>query len=470
MNTPIKDFLDKYNDESFTRLHMPGHKGAFFADDITEIRGADSLYEADGIIRESERNASEIFGTRDTFYGTEGSSQMIKAMCFLACEYAKAKKKDCTPIILASRNAHKSFIHAAMLLQFEIVWIPSEDEYSLCSCYVSPEGLRDRISRVSKKLLMDSTRRQGFNKYLAAVYVTSPDYLGNQLNIEALSKVAHETGLLFLVDNAHGSYLKFMEEDKHPISLGADICADSAHKTLPVLTGGAYLHISKDAPEGIEKNARTALLLFGSTSPSYLTLKSLDQANVLVKRDEYKYTEDTIRDFKFRAGQKGYSFTGEEPLKLTFDMRRENVNGYRFAELLREYKIECDFADPDFVVTMWTPWNRAIEYDKLLDALESIREQIGDGKPKSPYDEFHPHGAGRQIWARLPEVRYQPWKMLYRPKKRVSVDYDICGSVAADALVGCPPAVSPIVAGEVVDKNIVSILQYYGITEIDIVD
>ena len=62
MNTPINDFLNKYNDSGVLRCHMPGHKGHTpdeadwlpYAIDITEISGADSLFEADGIIRQSE--------------------------------------------------------------------------------------------------------------------------------------------------------------------------------------------------------------------------------------------------------------------------------------------------------------------------------------------------------------------------------------------------------------------------------
>jgi arginine/lysine/ornithine decarboxylase len=75
-----------------------------------------------------------------------------------------------------------------------------------------------------------------------------------------------------------------LPEDIHPITLGAAMCSDSAHKTLPVLTGGAYLHISPDYPEYAER-ARDALSLFASTSPSYLTLASLDICNRRLSED-----------------------------------------------------------------------------------------------------------------------------------------------------------------------------------------
>ena len=70
MRTPIVDFLKDYQKRGMARFHMPGHKGKNFLGcepwDITEIDGADSLYEASGIIAESERNASALFGSQKT--------------------------------------------------------------------------------------------------------------------------------------------------------------------------------------------------------------------------------------------------------------------------------------------------------------------------------------------------------------------------------------------------------------------
>ena len=99
------------------------------------------------------------------------------------------------------------------------------------------------------------------------------------IELTAKNEVCKTYDTPLLVDNAHGAYLAFLEENRHPIALGATMCCDSAHKTLPVLTGGAYLHISKDAPESFVRSARSMLALFASTSPSYLILASLDRCN-----------------------------------------------------------------------------------------------------------------------------------------------------------------------------------------------
>ena len=249
MNAPIHEFVRRYIESGAARLHVPGHKGVgplgCEAWDITEIAGADALYEADGIIAESERNASALFGSGATFYSAEGSSLCIRAMLHLALTHRPASAAR--PVALAARNAHKAFLYAAALCDFDVQWLWPEAETSLCACPVSPEAL----SRT-----LDAMKEKPF-----CVYVTSPDYLGGMQDIRALADVCHARGVPLIVDNAHGAYLKFLPESLHPLDLGADLCCDSAHKTLPVLTGGAYLHISRNADPALIAAAKDALAL-----------------------------------------------------------------------------------------------------------------------------------------------------------------------------------------------------------------
>ena len=141
MTTPIVDFVRRYAQSGTSRLHMPGHKGqsllGFEPWDITEIKGADELYGADGIIAQSEANATRLFGTVHTYYSTEGSSQCIRAMLCLALQAAPAAGQR--PVLLAARNAHKALLYAAALLDFDIQWLwpAPQDAGALCSCPVS---------------------------------------------------------------------------------------------------------------------------------------------------------------------------------------------------------------------------------------------------------------------------------------------------------------------------------------------
>ena len=139
MNTPICDFVRSYARTNVLRLHMPGHKGVGVLGveklDITEIEGADSLYEASGVIRESEENASQLFGC-PTFYSTEGSSLCIRAMMYLIRLQAGEK-----PLIWAGRNAHKTFLSAAALLDLDVEWLyPRETGSHLC-CLVDAQEI-----------------------------------------------------------------------------------------------------------------------------------------------------------------------------------------------------------------------------------------------------------------------------------------------------------------------------------------
>ena len=162
ITTPIADFVQNYAKSDFSRLHMPAHKGKSIlgceALDITEISGADVLYSADGIIDESENNASELFGTAHTFYSTEGSTLSIKAMLAIAKKNAPAGKK-----ILAARNVHKAFVYACALLDIDVEWIYPEKTGHLCECEITPSALREKLSSMPSLPF--------------ALYVTSPNYL-----------------------------------------------------------------------------------------------------------------------------------------------------------------------------------------------------------------------------------------------------------------------------------------------------
>ena len=442
MSTPICDFVRRYQESAAVRLHMPGHKGkpllGFEPWDITEIDGADELFTADGIIAESEAQASALFGAH-TVYSTGGSTLCIQTMLHLMALYAASKGERSH--ILAARNAHKAFVNAAALLDIDVNWLYPEMDSSYVSCPVT--------ARQVARALEEQTD-------ITAVYLTSPDYLGNMQDIQGIAEVCHRANVLLLVDNAHGAYLKFLPQSCHPMDLGADMCCDSAHKTLGVITGGAYLHISRAAPELLAHQAKVSMALFGSSSPSYLILQSLDTANDRMAVFARQLTEflpvmDGLRD---HLTAHGYELTGEEPLKLTLCPESFGYTGIEIAGLLEHHGMYPEFYDPDHVVLMLTPYNSTDDLNRLETVLLSLPRKVPiiAAPPTTP----HPVPVLTPRQAILSESEVLPVAQCLN-------------RISAAAAISCPPAIPLAVCGERIDRQVMDCFRYYGITHCAVV-
>lgn len=442
MNTPICDFVRDYAQKKPLRLHMPGHKGkgnlGIEMLDITEIEGADSLYDAQSIIAESEKNASDLFGCQ-TLYSTEGCSQCIRAMLFLAAQWAKKQGKQ--PRIAAARNVHKTFISAAAMLDLDVLWLCPEENASYLSCSITADGLEKALSQATP--------------LPTAVYLTSPDYLGNMADISALSAVCRRYGVLLLVDNAHGAYLRFLQPSRHPADLGADLCCDSAHKTLPALTGGAYLHIARQ--DISKEEAKQALALFGSTSPSYLILQSLDSVNAYLAhacRKKLADFLDAVTAWKARLQAHGYRLQEQEPLKLTIAAKPYGYTGTELSQLLQKQNVFCEFSDPDYLVMMLTPEMEHVQLKQLENILCAI-------PPKAPILQSPPCFAP-------PSQAMSIREAVFSPQEEIPAE-NAKGRILAQSSVGCPPAVPIAVCGQTIDDQAIEAFLYYGIQTITVV-
>ncbi len=440
---------------------MPGHKGKTMLGiekyDITEIDGADILYSAEGIIDESERMASELFKTEHSFYSTEGSTLAIKAMTALVTSASSKKRAK----ILAARNIHKAFVYAAAWLDFEIDWIYDRDSRHIASCNITAELLSKRLSAYPEADLPD------------AVYITSPDYLGNIADVKALSAVCHSFSIPLLVDNAHGAYLAFLEKPLHPIALGADMSADSAHKTLPVLTGGAYLHISKNADKKYIENARQMMSAFASTSPSYLILQSLDLCNDYIDdgyREKLKSTVSYLAELKEKLKCRYRADIAEsEPLKVVAGLHKYSIGKDKIREILSKNKLEPELLDREYIVFMVTCENRLEDYARLegffADMMKYIEEKEGFSKNTAI-------GKGLYCQANkaegLSKRKMSPREAILAPHEYVCPE-DAVGRTAGAPTVSCPPAIPIAISGEIIDENMAELFKKYGIEKIEVV-
>lgn len=440
MKTPIVNFLKSYQEKSPVRMHMPGHKGAgilgFEGMDLTEIYGADELFAAEGIIKKSEQNASNLFGC-PTYYSTQGSTLCIQTMCTILCQDAKSKGKK--PKILAGRNAHRSFIHAAALLDFDIEWLYGNSDY--LSCKIHAEDL--------EKAIIES--------HPTAVYLTNPDYLGNLLDIQSLASVCKKHNVLLAIDNAHGAYLRFLEPSLHPIDLGADLCCDSAHKTLPVLTGGAYLHLSDSLNQVWKNDVKHFMEYFSSTSPSYLIMASLDATNEVLDttfRNSLSECIQRVDGLKNTLVQYGYTILSGEPMKITISTKEFGYTGNEITNLLMECDIYPEFYDSDYIVLMPSPYNTKDDLKRLETCLCGIeRKPILVNKPPK-----------LEQSKKAMNVR----QALFSSSITLDVSKSL-GQVCSSVTVSCPPAILPVIPGEVISESSIEVMKYYGIETVRVV-
>lgn len=427
---------------------MPGHKGNCPAlrplggrYDITEIEGADVLFSAGGILAQAEETLSRLYGCT-TVLSAGGSTLCIQTMLALA------KRRGGK--LLAARNAHVAFINACALLGIDPVWA--------YPAYNTQTGLPDQISfqQVEASLLN--------NPEVRTVYLTSPDYMGQMADIEKIASLCRQHGVWLLVDNAHGAHLKFTPEDLHPAALGADLCCDSAHKTLPALTGGAFVHSAHHSPAEL----KGAMSLFGSTSPSYLILQSLgicaDYLETQAPAD-FAALSDQWQALADAAKEAGLSvLPGGDRTKLSLDAHAAGLTGEQLAALLREHKIEPEYVSGRYAVLMLSPFNTALDHNRLLCAFDAVSSLTTQAKNKG---EFAP------LSQDTPPFRYPP--RLLSPREAVLSPCeplpagDALHRICAENKITCPPGVPLIVAGEQITDSVLQLLKKSGIHTVNVV-
>ncbi len=422
MNTPIHDFLEKYASLGAVRCHMPGGKGQNNPFDITEISGADSLYESSGIILESEKNAASLFGSGAVCYSCGGSTLAIQAMLAVAAEVTGKKR------IAAGRYCHKSLINTAVLLGLRIDWLYPD---SFLGTDISPEAVEAAIDEDT-----------------AAVFINSIDYYGSQADIAGISAVCRKKGVLLLVDNAHGAYRVF--NGTHPILQGADMTADSAHKTLPALTGAAYLHL-KD--KSLFDRAKAAMFLFGSSSPSYLILDSLDLCNRFIeeKKSVAKAALEGVSGLKERLSGMGFILRKSDPMRITVDACAAGYSGDGLAELLREKGAECEMSDGRYVVLLFSVAQPEGDFKRLEEIFASVAVREPIQPPCYPVIK--------------PERVMLPREAYFSRSETVPTEKAV-GRICAGVVSPCPPCVPVVMPGEIISEEAAGLLKKFGIEEI----
>lgn len=284
---PLIEALQQHSQSSPISFHVPGHKhGRLFQPglnplrsagewDQTEINGLDDLYEPQGPLQEAQELLSDLYAAKASFFLTGGSTAGNLIMLYLAS--LKGKK------VLIQRNSHQSILHGLELFGLTGVYVEVDTEaVTGVPLGVSPESLTAALLDHPDAVMM---------------VFTHPTYEGYAGSMKPLFTTVREKGLISAVDEAHGAHFISPALPDHAIAEGADIVVQSAHKMLPALTMGAWLHLGEQAPWQDEEVRRVSQML-QSSSPSYLIMGSLDAARSMLACLDDEVIPDQIRQYQ----------------------------------------------------------------------------------------------------------------------------------------------------------------------------
>ena len=495
-NKTIIEFLNEYIKAPAVSFHMPGHKGrsdifektgygAFLRNimtcDITEIPGADALFCPETTLRSVMDNYAELYGARHTELLVNGSSAGVMAAII-----------GCVPVggkLILGRNSHHSAFSALRLGGINPVYVrPGIEPYSGLSGEISPEALRQACEA---------------NADADAVLITSPNYYGMLSDIASLAAVAHNYGMVLIVDQAHGAHLNFFDNDAESLrdkggyipfprhaaeSLGADIVINSTHKTLLSFTGSGIMNICSDRVD--ISAVSDALRMIQTTSPSYLLMASLD-INERIMRGHGQavirgWREDLFRFYRKALRINGVQIAGgriitealkngAEALKQTavdtadpeiaeitaaslfpmyhnragLDMTKINISmsglgmsGEQLDKELRTRGIISEMVHGEYVMLMTGAGNRSSDYDCLLAALQGISDSYGISRP----DRQRPCPAADFVL----ETAGVPFEAMSVPL------YEADGMILYDPVIIYPPGTPVACPGEILTLEVIS--------------
>lgn len=442
MKKGVTQFLLDHAGERPVSFHMPGHKGSdvykrygydafinnFIDCDITEIPGADNLFQTEGIIRETAEKYRRLYDVKKSYLLINGTSGGLIAAILAS---VPAGKK-----LVMARNCHKSVFNALTLGGIEPVYAyPSMVEEYGISGPVEPEEVARCLDE---------------NPEAEAVILPSPNYYGICSDIKAIADEVHARGKVLIVDQAHGAHLKFMPgEPLAAEECGADIVVNSTHKTLCSFTQSAVLNYNSDRVE--QYVLEDKLQAIQSTSPSYLLMASLDiNADILENHGDELFTawQTNIERFYAKAaavsGLKLMEVPGAmDKTKINIDMSRYGIDGSELEEVLMEKGIYSELVTGDILMCMTGIGNTESDFERLLEALEDIAKR-SEVKAEGG-GQFSEDGAA--LWMKKRALHKLPEK-----KQQLRLD-ESEGLICASSIIPYPPGIPFVCPGEVIGRE-----------------
>lgn len=449
---PIVQALSNYINKNNAPFSMPGGKqGRGFNDnfkeillkgDITEVEGLDNLHKPEGIIKEAQELLRDYYGSVKSYFLVNGSTSGNITMIFSALKEGDK--------VLVERGCHKSIFNGILLRKLIPVYI--FNDYSKENSI--PLGMNyDNLINLLEN-----------HRDIKAIILTYPNYYGVCSDLKKIIKECKKRNIKVLIDAAHAAHFGVNKAlPENPVKLGADMVVISAHKTLPSLTQGAYLHVNnKDLIHKVE----SYLYMFLSTSPSYLLMASLDYARwFLQEQGEHSYQEllellnyykKLINDLPMfkcidkeqllkSSSEKIYDF---DDSRLVIQLRDNDVSGYRLLDYLCGKGVQCEMADYKNVVLITTPFNIEEDFKRLYMALKQChKEDIYDKEPIS-------------LEHSIPLLKLPPYEVFEKEQEECNIDKAI-NRICAENIIPYPPGIPLVMLGEIIDKHIIDKINFY---------
>ena len=296
-----------------------------------------------------------------------------------------------------------------------------------------------------------------------AVFLVSPTYYGICSDIRGIAEVCHRHGAMLLVDEAHGAHLYF--SDRFPegaLRQGADMCAQSTHKTAGSMTQSSMLHMQGSLADGARIDENLKLVM--STSPSYLLMASLDAARCQLAARGREMMEKSaelaalggrriaaVPGFRVMGGGEEAAGTAD-PARLVFSAGELGMGGYELQDrLYRESGISLELADYENVVAVVTWGNTREDIERLGEAVEKLAASL-KGESREPLRKKN-----FKI-PRFPDRRRTP-REAYFSRKRAVPWREAAGQTAGEAAAPYPPGIPLIYPGEVLEPEIWEMLE-----------